>query len=135
MMRKLLNVGAVLCAILTIGSEAVFAHHSTMMFDRTKIQSIVGTVAELQWTNPHVIIWMIQDAQDGAEPVQWAIEMSSPGNLRRSGWTKTSLVAGDRVSIDVNPLNTGQPGGRLRKATILDTGEELRYGYLPEQLE
>ena len=118
-----------------IVSSPTFAHHSTLMFDRSKSETIVGTITEFQWTNPHVIIWLNRDAEDDAEPVRWAIETSSPGNLRRVGWSKSSLTPGDRVSIDLNPLRSGQPAGRLLKATLLDTGEELSFGYLPEQLE
>ena len=36
----------------------VAAHHSTTMFDHSKVVSIAGTVKEVHWTNPHVAIFV-----------------------------------------------------------------------------
>ena len=30
------------------------------MFDQTKEVTLVGTVKEFQWTNPHVILWVLR---------------------------------------------------------------------------
>jgi len=34
------------------------AHHSYAMFDGSKTLTVSGTVAKLEWANPHVFIWM-----------------------------------------------------------------------------
>ena len=73
------------------------------MFDTTKTVTIKGVVKELQWTNPHVILWVY--AQTSATPAElWSVELTSPGNLTRQGWTRQSFKAGDHVSVDINPL-------------------------------
>jgi hypothetical protein len=56
----------------------------------------------------------------------WSVELTSPGNLTRLGWTRLALKAGDRVSVEVNPLRDGQHGGGFRKVTLLDSGTVLQ---------
>lgn len=112
-----------LCIVLTWG-VAVQAHHSFAMYDSAKLVSVVGTVKEFQWTNPHALLWI--DAQiDGASEL-WTIELpTSPGNLARMGWSKRSLKPGDGVVVEINPLRDGKHGGSFKKVTIQATGQVL----------
>ena len=50
-MRKvnLTCIGVLVCLL----AGTALAHHSFAMFDRNKETTIVGTVDEFQWTNPH----------------------------------------------------------------------------------
>lgn len=101
------------------------AHHSFAMFDQTKLMTLDGTVHEFQWTNPHAFIEL--DVTTRGRATRWAIELNSPNNLTRQGWRRTSLKAGDRVSLRIAPLRNGNPGGLfldLRKADgrVLDSG-------------
>ncbi len=41
-------------AIAVLAASAAHAHHSYAMFDGTKTLTVAGTVAKLEWTNPHV---------------------------------------------------------------------------------
>jgi hypothetical protein len=50
--RKLL----LLLLVASIGTTQ--AHHTYAMFDRSKTQTLRGTVAKLEWTNPHVFVWL-----------------------------------------------------------------------------
>ena len=45
-------------SMLLIASSAL-AHHSRAMFDQTKQVTLVGTVKEFQWTNPHCWIQVL----------------------------------------------------------------------------
>jgi hypothetical protein len=102
-----------------------FAHHSAAMFDQSKITSIKGVVKQFDWVNPHCVIWV--NADIGGKTQLWAVELTSPGNLTRSGWTKRSVKPGDKVVIDVNPLHDGNPGGLFKKVTLTDIGKVLTY--------
>ena len=42
-----------MAAIVLLAATPAFAHHSPVMFDRSKKQTITGTVKEFVWTNPH----------------------------------------------------------------------------------
>jgi hypothetical protein len=111
---------------------AGFAHHSFAMFDFTKPMTLKGTVKEFQWTNPHVVLWVYADpAAAGAQPELWTVELTSPGNLTRQGWTRQSLKAGDKVSVTISPLRDGEHGGGFRQATNLSTGATLTGGTNP----
>ena len=103
------------------------AHHSFAMFDQRKVMTLEGTVREFQWTNPHSFIELDVPARAGAPARQWSIELNSPNNLRRQGWSRNSLKPGERISLRMAPLRNGNPGGLfldLRKADgqVLDSG-------------
>jgi hypothetical protein len=96
---------------VSIFSSAAWAHHSNAMFDRTKVLDVKGTVREFQWTNPHTFIELTVDGPKG--PENFSVEGPTPGVLRSKGWKFNSLKAGDKVTVKVNPLKTGEVGGNL----------------------
>lgn len=113
---------------LIAGAYPVSAHHSTTMFDREKVILLEGTVKELQWTNPHVAIFVENAAaKPGVSEGLWVVELTSPGNLVRSGWTRTLIKPGEKVVVEVHPLRDGSKGGGLRKITVAATGQSFTY--------
>lgn len=102
------------------------AHHSFAMFDPAHARTLRGTVREFRWVNPHVSLFVLADGANGGPPELWAVELTSPGNLTRLGWTRRSLKAGDRVLVEINPLRDGQRGGGFRRATLIETGQVLQ---------
>jgi hypothetical protein len=117
-----------LTAALLAGTPFVtltaIAHHSFAMFDRDKEVTLVGTVREFQWTNPHAFIEMdVPDAKGAAE--KWSIELNSPNNLTRQGWKSSMLKAGDKVSVTMNPLRDGKHGG-LFVSVVLPDGKVIK---------
>jgi hypothetical protein len=109
------------------------AHHSFAMFEPTKTLTFKGTVKTFQWTNPHVILWVLVQPEGGGAAQEWSLETTSPGVLTRSGWTRLSLKAGDRVSVVLSPLRDGSHGGSLNSVTLLDTGQKLVPSFGKEQ--
>jgi hypothetical protein len=124
--------GALLAAMLTVARPAA-AHHSFAMFEPTKTLTFKGTVKTFQWTNPHVIISVLVQPDEGGAAQEWALETTSPGVLTRNGWTRQSLKAGDRVSVVFSPLRDGSHGGGLNSVTLLDTGQKLVPSFGKEQ--
>ena len=124
--RRGAGLGMALGLVLPLGlAGPAQAHHSFAMFDQKKIVTLVGTVAEFQWTNPHAFIEI--DVPGGGKVVHWSIELNSPNNLKRQGWSRASLKTGDKISLRMNPLRDGKPGGLfldLKKADgkLLDSG-------------
>ena len=101
------------------------AHHSFAMFDFSSTVTLKGTVKEFRWTNPHVVL-LVTAAPKAGEPEQdWTMELTSPGNLTRIGWSRHSFKPGDRIELSFNPLRDGRHGGAFDKATLLDTGQVL----------
>ena len=113
---------------LVAGAYPVAAHHSGTMFDREKFVALEGTVKELHWTNPHVAIFIENAAvKSGVPDGLWVIELTSPGGLMRSGWTRTLIKPGDKVTVEAHPLRDGTKGGLLRKITLAATGQSFSY--------
>ena len=113
---------------LVAGAYPVAAHHSTTMFDREKFIVLEGTVKELHWTNPHVAIFIENAvAKPGIPEGLWVVELTSPGNLVRSGWTRTLIKPGEKVAVEVHQLRDGTKGGGLRKITLASTGQTFNY--------
>jgi hypothetical protein len=117
---------------LVAAVQPLAAHHAMVMYDRLRTMTLVGTVVELQWTNPHVFL-LVKGAVDvDEEPAIWRLETTSPTNLvRLGGWSATALKPGDRVSIAINPLKEGsEKSARLVRVTLIDTGQELGTAYV-----
>lgn len=120
---RLMPLATAILASAALVSPAT-AHHSFAMYDLQKVVTLNGVVREFRWVNPHSSLVM-EVNRPGAAAEVWVIEMTSPGNLTRFGWTRKSFNSGDRVQIEIVPLRNGKHGGGFRKATLLDTGQVL----------
>ena len=115
MQRKLLLTFAVAAALLAAGPA--FAHHGTAGYDMIKVVTVTGTVAKVEWSNPHCIVHI--DAKDGGDTQHWMLELSPPLLMSRFGWNKDSLKVGDQVAAETHPAKNGAPVGISGTATFL----------------
>lgn len=126
---------AVVSMMLVFGSSNLAnAHHSNAGYDLDHLQSMAGTVKTVNWTNPHITFVVEKDGKGGEAASTWVFEVSSPGVLTRSGWTKRSLKPGDHAVFQYAPLRNNNPGGYLLKVT-LPGGQELSYSLTPPDSE
>ena len=121
----------VLFVVLLTGIALVpvplFAHHGSAVSYDTDIEKLItmeGIVKEWVWRNPHCfIIYEVKDA-DG-QAVQWTAETSSIFSMTGEfGWSRTTLKAGDEITVSVLPSRAGTPAGLLYKVVASD-GEVL----------
>jgi hypothetical protein len=116
-MRKVL-LGAALGLACTV---SVLAHHSPAAFDRTKEVKLVGTVKEFRWQNPHTWIEVeVPDEKNKSKLVVWGVELTSPTYLVRAGWKSNIIKPGDKVTVVVNPVRSGEPAGIFKSLTLAD---------------
>ena len=116
MKRSIVTSSAVL---LLVATGTLSAHHSPILFDRSKRVTLSGTVAEFAWMNPHASIQLdVANTSGGVD--RWGVEMNSPNNLVKDGWKSTLLKAGDKVTVVVNPLRTGEHGGIFVSMKLAD---------------
>lgn len=112
---KFLGIAA---ALLMLAGPAS-AHHSFAMFDYNKELTISGELKELQWTNPHIhILVNVPDGRGGV--AEWDVEGGTPGNLRRTGWSRDVIKPGEKISVVIRPLKNGDNGGMLVRANRAD---------------
>ena len=119
--EALVLLGMTLC-----GSASVLAHHSYGMFDRSKTVVVHGTLAQLEWKNPHAFVWVyVEKPSQSGKYDLFAFEASSINRMVRYGWSKDALKAGDKVAVQYFPLKDGRTGGYLVRVVRAD-GSELR---------
>jgi hypothetical protein len=114
-----------ICVLVAVLAMPAYAHHSFAMFDFNNVVTFKGTVKEFRWTNPHVVLLVEGSVKPGMAAEVWSMELTSPGNLTRGGWSRRSFKPGDRIELEFNPLRDGKHGGAFRQATLLATGQVL----------
>ena len=119
-MRERCNSGMLLSllAAVLLGPVPALAHHSGAGVDRTRTVTVTGIVKDFRWTNPHS--WIDLEVTDDKGTALWSVEMNPPPFLIRAGWKSTSLKPGDKVSVTLNPIRTGEPGGIFVSVTLAD---------------
>ncbi len=101
-------------ALLVAAAHSAAAHHSiSAEFDVNKPIEFTGTVAQVDWLNPHIYTHVTVEQADGTT-VTYKVEGSPPNSLFRRGWRADSLQPGQVVTVEgiqaKNPesMNVGQ---------------------------
>jgi Family of unknown function (DUF6152) len=117
---------AILLALALANAPPLAAHHSFAMFDNDHQLKITATVTKFDWQNPHIYIFAT-GGEGGKEAKSWTVEGASPGILNRIGWKFNIVKVGDKVTMIIAPLRSGDPGGLLKEITLPD-GRVLNNG-------
>ena len=113
-----MKIPSFVIAALLMATSAL-AHHSNSAFDGDKVTVLTGTVTDWKWTNPHV--WIVLSVDDGnGGKVTWAIEGRTPGQLVRTGWSRTTLKPGETITVDFSPAKDGTRTGLLTRVRRAD---------------
>ena len=103
------------------------AHHAVQaQFDVTKNIIITGTLAQVDWQNPHAWFWFDVKQPDGTM-VNWAIEAGTPNVLFRRGFTRETLPVGLEIVVDGYQAKDGTRRANGRDLTLPD-GKKLFLG-------
>ena len=115
-------------ALIIAAATPTLAHHSFALFDMDKNVSMVGSVVEYRWSNPHVhVVLKVDPGADvpSALAGTWDLEAAGSTNIMtRQGWTRATLKSGDRITAVVHPMKDGAKGGSLFYV-ILPDGNRL----------
>ena len=107
-MGRKLTAFLVAGGLIALGGAAI-AHHSFAMFDQENPIELAGSVQEFKFTSPHTFI-LLKVSKDGKDTV-WNLEGASPSALVRDGWTSKTIKPGDELTMKIDPLRSGAPGG------------------------
>jgi hypothetical protein len=109
---------AFLFVLVALGiSGPLFAHHSSASYDMDHQVILKGTVGNVEWTNPHVFIYLDVKGDTGTTE-EWRIEGNSPNMLFRVGWKKEMMKAGDQIEVNGAPAKNGSKIMRLVTLTL-----------------
>src|SRR5712664_864309 len=116
-------VGGALLILGLLLAGPVLAHHSVQaQFDIHKTFSVSGTVAKVEWINPHSYLTInVKDADGKVQ--KWAFELGGPGALRRAGMSREDrggLKPGDEVTASGLAAKDGSTTGFLQELKLAD---------------
>ena len=119
---KTLLAAAMLIGVATVGQ----AHHSfAAQYDSNKPTSMAGVVTKVEWTNPHVYIYVDVTDPKTQKVSNWGFEMGPPHMLMRTGWKRNSLKIGEEVSVDGWLARDGSSTGNARRVIRKSNGEVM----------
>jgi len=123
-----MKVAFVLAFGLLVASAPLAAHHSfAAEYDGDKPVTIRGTVAKIDWLNPHIYFYLdVKDQKGGV--TQWKIEGYPPNMLVRQGWKRgATMKVGDTITVfgwqaRVNPTQAAGRSVTFADGTKLNCG-------------
>jgi hypothetical protein len=123
-MKSALPVIVTAALLLTAAPpRATAGHHGGAAYDQTKMVVVQATMIEMQYKNPHVLLFF-EVANDKGEKEKWSGWLTAPTKLSRAGWTKNTLGPGDKVEISGRPHRGGERVLQIRKLVVAG-GKEL----------
>jgi hypothetical protein len=106
-----------------LASGSLQAHHSLAgVYDMKAEKEISGTVAKVQFTNPHGSLAVAVKNPDGTS-TEWVLTLGSASALAQKGIGKigpNALHTGDEVKVKFIPAKDGSPLGFLKTVTYPD---------------
>jgi hypothetical protein len=112
-------------AILTISSWLLVAaparaHHSfAAEYDSKQEVTLKGVITKVEWTNPHIYIYMDVKDADG-HVTNWSLEGYPPNTLKRTGFARDLLKVGDEITITAYKAKDASFTGAGREITFAD---------------
>ena len=106
---------------LAVGLSAnhASAHHSFAASFTTDEIVREGIVNRYVFRNPHVILFMSVENENG-EQAEWMVEGSSATGLRRAGWSADTIQPGELVRITGNAGRNGKLMISMENVEVLD---------------
>lgn len=110
---------------LLAASYPALAHHGRASYDATRVFTIMGTVSDFQFSNPHAELFLdVKDDKGNIE--KWIGEGTSPNMLIREGWNRRTIKPGDQITATGHPARNGGNTMRIEKI-VLPSGKELTF--------
>ena len=108
------NLGVLLAGLgLICLTVPVAAHHGfDTEYDKDKVVTATGVVSRVEWTNPHMHVYI--DVTDAVGKVTtYNLELTSPNAIQRLGWNKNDLLGGEKVTFTAHAGKVVESRGAL----------------------
>ena len=112
-------------ALVGLGIAPLAAHHViSAKFDSAKPLTLRGPITAIDWANPHAHLF-INVADRNGRIANWAIELESPVDLRRQGWTANTVSVGDVVTVEGIAARDGSNQAWSLSMVLARTGQRV----------
>ena len=113
-----------LSAVLLLVSAPLSAHHEVgAKFDDKKPVTLKGLVTKIDWANPHVHIFI--NVQNGNSVRNWAVELESPVDLGRAGWSRDTVKPGEALTVQGILARNGTQQAWANSVVTTNGGKKL----------
>src|SRR5881394_222467 len=116
---KMKSVIAIAVLFLACATTLVAHHSFAAEFDASKALRVTGTLAKIEWTNPHTYFYIDAKDESGAT-LRWSCEAGSPGALTRRGFKRGDIKLGDTIVVDGYRAKDGSHLMDARRVTLPD---------------
>jgi hypothetical protein len=119
------KLGALVAGLgfLCLAVPAVAHHGFDTEYDAKKKVSLTGVVTKVEWTNPHMHVYIdVRDAN--GEVTNWNLELTSPNTVQRQGWGKNDLKPGDKVNFEGFGGKVVETRGALARIAKIETPDK-----------
>ena len=120
---KALCVPAIAVLVLVSAVIPLSAHHSWPV-NNDRLVTVKGKVIEFMWANPHPMIILEVQANDGRTE-KWQIGGPAIVRMEANGWTKTTVKPGDVITGIGYQYANGEKIVKLERVILAD-GKEIR---------
>ena len=126
---KIIRATLLSSASLLAAMPPASAHHSfPAQYDVAKPITLTGKVTKVEWTNPHIFIYIDVPNETTGAVVNWALEMGGPNALLRLGWKRDSLKQEDLITVEGSLARDGSPLANAKSIVMVATGQRMLAG-------
>jgi Family of unknown function (DUF6152) len=105
------------------------AHHSfPAQYDASQTVTLTGKVTKVEWTNPHIFIYIDVTDDESGGVVSWALELGGPNTLLRLGWKRDSIQPDDVITVEGSLARDGSPLANATTIVMTSTGQRMLAG-------
>lgn len=105
------------------------AHHSfPAQYDVDDPVTLTGQVTKVEWTNPHIFIYIDVPDEETAKAVSWTLELGGPNKLLRLGWKRDSVKAGDVITVEGSRARDGSNLANAKSIVMTASGKKMFAG-------
>ena len=115
-------------SVAAASAAPLSAHHSfAAEYDGMQPVTVSGTVAKIEWTNPHCHLYLDVKETNG-KTTNWKFEGYPPNVLARTGFKReVTLKVGDNLTIFAWQARNGTALAHAREITLAN-GQKLYFG-------
>ena len=131
------NLGILLAGLAVFRMTVpVAAHHGfDTEYDQSKVIKGTGVVSKVEWTNPHMRVYVDVTGASG-KVTTYNLELTSPNAIQRLGWSKTDLLPGEKVTFAGHAGKVVESRGALDSLVKVSAPtQEIFKGERPDDLK